>query len=642
MKKILSIFLSALLLLSLSAPPALAAEAAASYPTVIVAGYSASDLYLTTQEGRKKIWGVDTQELLSRVLSNIAGIGRGLGALAFGHPEYISDLVGQAMVDMYGVMAYTPNGESVNDIHPYSENAADTQFSYLYRELGGEHAHEPEIMRTVAELYGENGYDQIFAFQTDFRQNIIDIAADLDRYIDNVRAYTGKDKVNLFAVSHGGEITSVYLHLYGAEKKAVNNAVLTVPAIGGAALAYDVMSENVVFDEETLFYFIENGTMLETDIDWLVRANQFGILDDVCNLLVHNYVKQILGYWGSMWDFIPGPYYDQLKETYLDRFESSELIRKSDIYHYEILPTMTEKLNACREAGINVYIIAGSDIPSVTGLQESSDAIITVNSSTGAYTAPYGQRFADGYRPRNTVCADPAHNHLSPAMTVDATCAYLPETTWFVNGLFHGMTWHDPYAKALASMLLFSDEPTDVRTYEAYPQFKFAENRSYSVLAAFDRSPEGYVSGSDGAIVIRNLSDRYPMRVLSVQFEGCSLTCDAPRDRYIAPGKSVNVPIGGVLPETSLTTVDLTVTYMLVGSVTPAGSKTYTFTVMNGEPQAYNAAEPFTAARHVGAFESRLSDPALSLLKKTGLFDLFSLLFNMLVGMLRSFRTLSC
>ena len=54
----------------------------------------------------------------------------------------------------------------------------------------------------------------------------------------------------------------------------VHNAVLTVPAIGGAALAYDVLSENIVFDEDTLFNFIQNGMMLQEDYDWLVKASQ--------------------------------------------------------------------------------------------------------------------------------------------------------------------------------------------------------------------------------------------------------------------------------------------------------------------------------------------------------------------------------
>lgn len=611
------------------------------YPTVIVAGYSSSNLYLETENGPQKIWGVNVDNIIAEVLQNIAQIGRGLGELAFGHPEYISDVVGKAIVELYGMMAYNPNGTSVNDIHPYSYDAAKTQFSYLYNVLGGENIHEPKLMGPIADVYAEkygvNGNDYIFSYQTDFRQSIIDSAADLDRYIDSVREFTNSDKVNIIAVSHGGEVSSVYLNLYGTQKNAVHNAVLTVPAIGGAALAYDVMSESVVLDEETLLYFIENGNMIEADINWLFRANQFGILDTVCNLLIHNYIKQILGYWGSMWDFIPGPYYDELKTKYLNETDNNELIRKSDIYHYEILPTMTQRLNECVAAGMNIDIVAGTDIPSVTGLQESSDAIITVNSSTGAYTAPYGTRFNDGYVQKNTVCTDPSHNHLSPAMTIDASCGYLPETTWYVNGLFHGMTSRDPYALGLSCMLLFTEDHIDVHTDPAYPQFKFAENCSYSVTARFNNSAEGYVCAEDNALIVKNLSNKYKMKLVSVTCQGADLTFNVPAFTYLDPLETVSVSYNGTLPATSLTTLDLTLTYMLIGNVPAGGSKTYTYTIINGEPAVYNEAEPFTQAQYPTQMESRLSDTSVALIKKSGLFDWFALMFNMLVSMFRMF-----
>ena len=641
MKKILCVVISCKLLLGAIIPFS-AAEEAEIYPTVIVAGYSSSNQYLETENGPEKIWGVNVNEIATKALENIARIGRGLGELAFGHPEYISDVVGKAIVEMYGVLAFNPDGTSVNQIHPYSYEASNTQFSYLYNVLGGENIHEPKLMGPVAEeyakRYGVNGNDYIYSFQTDFRQNIVDSAKDLDHYIDSVREYTGKDKVNLIAVSHGGEISAVYLNLYGTEKNAVHNAVLTVPAIGGAALAYDVMSESVRLDEETLLYFIENGNMIEADINWLVRANQFGLLDTVCNLLIHNYIKQILGYWGSMWDFIPGPYYDDLKNQYLNAHESSELIRKSDIYHYEILPTMTQRLQACADSGMHIDIIAGTDIPSVTGLQESSDAIITVNSSTGAYTAPYGMRFSDGYVQKNTVCTDASHNHISPAMTIDASCGYLPETTWYVNGLFHGMTSRDPYAIDLCCKLLFADETIDVHTDPVYPQFKFAENCSYSVSARFNASPEGYVTADDQTLTVKNLSNKYKMKLVAVSCQGADLTFDVAPFTYLAPQQSVSVSYTGNLPETSRTTFDLTLTYILLGNTPPAGSKTYTYTVMNGEPTPYDTENPFTPANYPSPMEANVSKTAISLIRKSGLFDWFSLMFNLLVSMVRTFR----
>ncbi len=640
MKKIFCLFLCLSVVLASAVPLSYAAENETdkTYPTIMIAGYSSTNLYLQSENGPQKVWGVDGNQILTTVLKNIARIGRGLGELAFGRPEYISDLVGGAMLQMYDVLAYTPNGKSVYPILPYAMDPLTNEYDvslaqdqYLLDFLNGENIHEYDISMSLAALDAVGGNENMFSFQVDFRQNIVDSAADLDRFIDAVLEYTGKEQVNIFAVSHGGEIAAVYLHEYGAKNK-VHNAVLTVPAIGGAALAYDVVSENVILDEETLLYFIENGNMLEADINWLVRANRLGILDDVCNILVRKYVKKILGNWGSMWDFIPAEYYDELKARFLSEKISPDLIEKSDYYHYEILPTMGEALRRCVENGAGIYIVAGSDLPSVTGLQVQSDAIIPVSSATGAQTSPYGLRFHDGYLQKGTVCADPEHNHLSPAMTIDASTAFLPEQTWFVNGMYHGMTWKEPYARALCCMLLASEEIVDVHSFEEYPQFKFAENNSYSVLAYFDCSEEGYVSGSDKQLIVKNLSNKYPMRVLSVNAIGADLQFDLMKPIYIAPGKTKEIRFTGSLPEESLSTVDLTVTYALVGNVTPIGERTYTFTLNNGPAAEYTPEEPYEPALKTGYFENVLHEKTASVLQKTGWFDFLKMIVNMMVS----------
>ena len=635
MKKTVCVLLSLVLLCAVMSPAAVAAERKDEvYPTIIVAGYSSSNLYIDGEQ----IWKLDMNEILTLALSKIAQIGVGLGELAFRQPEYLVDVVGPEMVKLCSDLQCNPDGTSVQDVHTYYQDAERTQFTYLYDNLDGDNVHEEVLMSKIAEGYGENGNDYIFSYQHDFRMSMVDCAATLDKYIDSVLEFTGASKVNLFAVSHGGQTVAAYLAMYGREKNVVNNAVLTVPAIGGAALAYDVMSEAVVFDEETLIYFIENGQMIEEDINWLVRANQFGILDDVCNILVHKYVKQIIGYWGSIWDFIPLEYYDELKTKLLDPVESAPLIEKSDYFHYEILANMTEILNECVDEGINVYLMVGTGMPSVTGLQEQSDAIITVKASTGADTAPYGQRFNDGYIQKRTVCTDPSHNHLSPDMTVDASTAYLPEYTWYVNGLYHGMTWRDDYCMSLCKTLLFSPTRMDVHTYKEYPQFKYATNVNYSAIAAFNSSPEGYISADDTSVTVKNLSKKYTMRLISVAVDGADIRFDVPAFVYLEPQETYTLPIKGSLPEQSLVTADITVDYMLIGSATPRGTRTMVFTVMNGEAPAYDANEPYAPALHETAFEQGMSDSVRTFLEKTGLFDFLKMIVNSLLAVMKSLR----
>ena len=605
-----------------------------AYPTIIVAGYSSSSLYLNTKDGRQQVWGVNVNDILQEAMHNIARIGFSLGALTLGRSQYLADTVGSAAVDLYGVLACNPDGSSVNDLSTFSDQAAQTQFSYLYDSGNGNQTHEAEIMADIAKLYPDNGYDHIFCFMHDFRKNIVFAAETLDRYIDNVLAFTGAEKVNLYAVSHGGEICAVYFCEYG-HKNVVHNAVLTVPAIGGAALAYDFMSENITFDENVLLNFIQNGMMLQEDYDWLVKAEQLGFLDPICNRLASKWVKQIVGYWGSLWDFIPAEYYDELKDKYLDPVESAELIRHSDYYHYEILPQMSEKLAECMENGANIYLVAGSDIASVTGLQAQSDGIIPLNAATGAVCAPLGSRFADGYTGEKTVCGNPLHNHISPAMNVDVSAGFLPDHTWIVSGMFHGMTWKDPYAVELCETLISSDERIDVFTLPEFPQYHYGMNTCYTVYGEFDQSAPGCLSGDDSAFKITNLSKDRVLKIISVNCEGADLTFDTGLGLYVNPGETVTVGVGGAVPEESFVTADVTINYCLLGSATPYNCRTLTFTVLNGEIKGDGAG--LLDATHQTPFDTHFSYLTKKMLKQLGLLEWFRMVYNIMIGFFGAF-----
>ena len=631
MKKLLSILLSVTLVLLLLAPVGAAQNDPRQYPTIIVPGFSSCNLYLDGE----KLWGLDKDAIMDTVLSQIAKYGRGLGELALRRPEYLCDLVGQEMVNYVGKLAMNPDGTSVYDVTTDDKDPAHTQYTYL-RKTGG-HVHEYEIMKDIAAQYGPDGYDHIFAYQQDFRRSMVDCAATLDKYIDDVLAYTGAEKVNLIAVSHGGQTVASYLAMYGMEKNVVNNILMIVPAIGGAAAAYDLMSETAAIDEETLVYYLENSELMEEDVNWLVRAHQFGVLDDLCNILVHRYVKGILGYWGSIWDFIPAEYYDELKNEQLDPAASADLIAKSDYFHYEILGNIRETFAACLDEGMNIYIVAGAGMPAVTGLQEQSDMVITVNASTGAKTAPYGSRFNDGYPQTRTVCADGTHHHLSPDMCIDVSCGYLPDHTWIVNGMFHGNTWRDEYGKALCLKLFFSDERVDVKTYAEYPQFQYSSSLNYAVTATLARSPQGYWTGEDTALTVTNLSEKYKMQLLSISVDGVDAAFGVKGIVTLEPGASYTAPLKGSLPSVSLTTADITVNYSLIGCATPLGSRTLTFTVMNGEAPAFDDAAPYTAAPHQTAFDKVVPNGMERAVDHSGFFDFLKMIVNSLLAILRSF-----
>lgn len=637
-KKIIALFLTLIMCTALLAPIAAAAEEEEIYPLVVVPGYSASSLYKYNENGEKEhVWGVDVNEILERVAARAVSLGIDIAAWTQGDAKMLADDIGEEFCGLYGDMAYDENGKPVEQLYRYHKDAEDTSTAWLNENEDGMHVHEVTIIPYVAEYLGDKAEEWTFNFSTDFRQNTVDCAKDLDVYIEDVLEYTGAEKVNIFAISHGGQTSATYLSLYG-DKGHVNNAVLTVPAIGGALLAYDILSDQIKFDEETLMLFLENGFMLDEDINWLMKAQALGFLDEFLHYLAPHLLK-VLGNWGSIWDFVPAEHYSEIKESLdmPDSFKNSEVMAKCERFHNEILPNMSQLLHKAEDNGADIYIISGYGAPSVVGSQKESDAIISLNASSGSTCAPFGQRFNDGYQTLGTNCDDPSHNHLSPKMNVDATTAYLPETTWMVDGLFHGMTLSDEYSKTLMKMLLESDEKVTVHTYAEYPQFHEATNVCESVYAEFDASVPGYLSSDDTKLIIRNLSETKTMQIASIAVEGSDISFNA-KDyllKEIAPKGTLEVPVSGNVPAESLTVAQVRISYALVGSLTPVNEKSFYFTHLNGKAPVFDAENPYVDLENAGGFSDHIKDEEkLELFEKIGILEFFEVIYNIVMNLI--------
>ena len=623
MKKFISVLLCTLLIMLSVIPAASAIPAECEQlPVVVVPGYSASPLIYYGEDGtREHVWGLDVDAILGRVLGNIAGILKGLGlAITEIDPAYLADLVGENFEEIVGKLKCNPDGTSMYNVQPLFENTAEaTNAKNISEEYGDETSYqwEIDIIGEIREAVG--GMEMFYNFNCDFRMGAIANAHRLRALIEDVIVETGAEKVNLIAISHGGQVSATYMNLY-AEDTLINNAVLTVPAIGGAALAYDIMTNSIVFDELTLLHFVENGMVLEEDYHILVEAQQLGFLDALLENLVP-YVVDIIGYWGSIWDFMPAKYYEDVKSAILDPVASAALIAASDEMH-ALMASMGERLAVAEANGTDISIIAGTGNPSVTGLQENSDGIITTEASTGATCAPFGQRFADGYK--QAVASD--RYYVSPSMEIDASTAYLPDSTWFVDGLFHGMTYWDEYSRELMYILLLTEDIDTVWDDPAYPQFHAAMNASYTVHGAFNTSADGYLTEDATQFIITNLSKEYPLQVTSIIPSQLPVEICIPA-RLINPGESVAVKVIWKDAPIALTKGSVRIGYTLPGSITPISNRVLDFTVRSGEEAVFDATKPLVAATDKTVTESLLGEQASEFLEKLGLLPLFEKLF---------------
>lgn len=625
MKKIIAVILCITMLIATCALGAAANTKEetniSDYPVIIVPGYSASTLYVGDDfESGEKIWGLNMDLILERVLARIVDLGIGLGAMTVGNAEIIARTLGEEISGIFEKMRCNPDGTSAYDVKRKYVTAEECNSAYMLEHMTDtDDRHEQNIAAELAEYIGT---ENIYNFTSDFRMGAEYCAGLLHEFIQDVKRTTGKEKVNIFCLSHGGQVTATYLSLYG-HLGDVDNAVLTIPAIGGAGILYDCFNGDIDFDEECLIRFIEHGTRTEEDYNWLVKAQQLGFIDKILEELIPH-IFPTLGYWGSLWDFCPVDKYEDMKKKLLDEKESAALIEKSDRFHYEILPKIGEKLQECiDDYGMNITIIAGTGNRIVTGLMENSDGIITTNASTGAYCAPLGERFADGYVQKND-CG--GKNKISPDMDIDASTAYLPDNTWFVDGLFHGMTFWDYYTRSLLFTTLLTDEITDVYSDPEYPQFRDTSNPSHAVYAAFNTAQPGILDGEATSLVITNCCWQNNVRLSAIHVDGLDLDFNLERVT-LAPGESVEVPFTGEIPAVSKKVFSITV-YYTMETLTPLGYRTQNFTVMNGDA-VDNAGGTVSSAAKT-PFDDIIGDGMAKLLKDLGLYELLSMVYTMI------------
>lgn len=618
MKKIIAFLLSAVLIFGMCSVAVSGEDNISRLPVVIVPGYSSADLFLgDNPDTGKKVWHLDMDKVLDLVIEKAGELGIGIAALTAGNAEILAESVGKVFQERFECMRCNFDGTSAHEICYYNK-AAETNNAALRAKFSDNYLiHEVDFNALFAKHLPD---DYIFNFNCDWRMGAESCATELDAYIQQVKELTGEEKVNIYAISHGGQVAATYLNLFG-HKNDVDNAVITVPAIDGAGIAYDLATQNVKLNEEQLVRFIEQGFNSEEDFEWLLKAQQLGFLDDVLNSLVP-YVMPILRTWGSILDFMPTDKYEEVKKALFARGEGEGLIEISDRYHYEILPVMGEKLRACVENGMNVSIIMGYGEQIISGMQRHSDAIILTEGATGATCAPLGKRFADGYVQVNG-CG--GKNKVSPGMDIDASTAYLPDNTWFIKGMFHGMMHPTEYSRNLVVTLTISDRITDVYSDPYYPQFMDSPSISQSVYSKFNNSVPGYISAQADALTVTNVGTTSHLKVLAITCAELDVEFDVDSSLEIAPGESIDIPFEGDIPEQSKTVANVTVYYQ-TENLAPLNYRTQAFTLDRGEAVEKNRG--FENADRVNAFDNAVSYYTVTVLEKLGLREVFTLIYG--------------
>ena len=541
-------------------------------PVILISGFMCSQLFTDFgTEEQQKIWGPDAGAIFDRIGDDFSNFISSLAGALAGRVEEFGETVGDGAAQILGKLKCAPDGSSAYPVGHYPDAPELNNVGYMLQNAE-EYLYERNFCEYMA---GQMDPSRLFCYQYDSRLDAVTLAGDLREFIKSVKEYTGAEQVKLFALSYGGLIVSTYLTLYGDECD-VDRAVLSVPALGGTNIPERIFTGSAELANKSLISFMETALAGSANLSRIFDANRVEWLDGFTNGMCSK-LTDVVGNWGSIWSLCSQATYERLKNEYLDPVENKELIAKTDIVHNEIMPKLSETFAECRARGTQVSIICGT----------------------------------------GTACNDPEHYHVSPSMEMDASTAYLPENTWFVEGHYHGQYFYEEYTRSLVTKLLLTDDIKDVYSDPDYPQFTSSNNSYRTVRLSFDSSGGAYLTGGDKALVVENLSTNNYIKVLSVVADGVELKFSAITSAPIAPGESVEIPFEGDIPQESAKYAQITVNYVKIGSINPLCSAQLDITVMNGE--AHGKGSALVKKDFMGRLEKVLPDFFYSALRRTSL-----------------------
>lgn len=443
--KTISLVLVFILMFTVSMPAFAAGTKTADYPEVYVHGFATGNIY-TEKDGVVAAAGIPDvdfltakvkEELLPAALTFAAdGDTRKLGTA-------ISGIINDAFADWFNNPDGTPaNNSGVRFVYPSKESICNSSRIY---------------------------------FRYDWRGDPVEIARELDEYIDYVLECTGKDKVALTAHSLGNVIALTYLSIYGYDK--VMGFVIDTPAIDGLKVLGELFSGVMNFNGytvETLFKMIigetGNDALLTSIVDIFTMA---GINDSISELINNIYDElgivimektlfPLFGSWLTVWAMIPDEFIDEAMSYSFDSGVFADdydgLKARVEDYNKKVRNNKKETLLGFDEVG-RVAVISRYGFSSLPMTEEHaivSDSLIeTRSNSLGATTAPVGDYFSDEY------LKDKDMKYISPDKTIDASTCLFPEKTWFIKNLNH----HEPtLTKTFYKQLILGDEEVTCET----------------------------------------------------------------------------------------------------------------------------------------------------------------------------------
>lgn len=339
----------------------------------------------------------------------------------------------------------------------------------------------------------EHGYRCDNRFNYDWREDVFDIAAELNEYVEKTKELTHHDKVVLKGESMGGAVVMTYLKQYGYD--SVDTVVMQSSAFNGINLMGGLFTGDInIKSDSVLKYvgnFIEGNDPVTVLLRYLYNVLAGFVFKPVCGeldkvftegkeVLYENCLRDLFGNLTGVWTFVPNEYYEEAKAYMLDGDENAELIRKIDAYHYGVMDSTKAILDEALSGGMKLAIISNygkAAVPVLTNDGYQSDFLIdTARTSLGATCADFGESLGEDYSQKIVD----GHNHISCDNAIDASTCMYPEYTWFIKDMMH--TWYTTGYYDFTWTVAQSDLQPTVNSFEEFPQFLYNDQTNKTIV----------------------------------------------------------------------------------------------------------------------------------------------------------------
>ena len=416
--------------------PGFADEEKTAY--IIVSGMNTFPLY---DENENRVWPLSTGTIVKLVADILPDV---MSYFVTKDARKLADRILPVAYRVFEPIACAENGDSKYPLHTLTFDGRLGDRAELFTSMEKD---EEGVVHAAIDRFG---LDNTYFFNYDWRIDPLCHADNLDKFIKDVKALGGYDRISLLCFSMGGTIVSSYLHKYGSGE--IDTVEFCSTAFEGSSIVGELFRGKLEVDIEALIdrvaSLVRNDTLKQI-FDYLnagLTENGFnGNVTDFANNLISEIggrvfdelLIPVFGYMPGIWALTPYDYFEECKDYILKNNNNADLLARIEEYHNSVQGNLSDTLHSAL-GDTNVYITAQYNMRGVPVAEEitksNNDFLIDCRyASGGATVSLLHETLGEGYTQKLYSDID----YLSPDGQIDASTCILPDKTWFIRDMAH-------------------------------------------------------------------------------------------------------------------------------------------------------------------------------------------------------------